>query len=135
MYHQRKLNFTPVSGRYLLAKYFAINPSYSIYDKLGLETWNCQYFVHLNRLASCCCMFSIIGTSTSGDASAIVPSCSSASSSSDSDLSSQTSCQCQCCSEPHTPYQPLELTESAVSHTHHSKERKNSQIKSYSRHI
>ena len=76
----------------------------------------------------------IIGTSTSVDAAdseaiSVLPSCSSMTSSSDSD-----SCQCQCCSDPHASYQLLELTESGVSHIHHSKER-SSQIKSYSRRI
>ena len=43
-------------------------------------------------------------------------------------------CQCQCCSDPHGPYQPLELTESGVARAYLSKER-SGQVKSYSRRI
>ena len=42
------------------------------------------------------------------------------------------SCTCQCCTQPGTPYQPLEVSDSKTAHAHHSKERKMGQLKTYS---
>ena len=51
-----------------------------------------------------------------------------------SGISSCVPCECQCCTNITIPYHPMDVSDSKVSHAHHSKERKG-MVKAYSRKI
>ena len=51
-----------------------------------------------------------------------------------SGISSCVPCECQCCTNITIPYHPMDVSDSKVSHAHHSNERKG-KVKAYSRKI
>ena len=48
---------------------------------------------------------------------------------------SSSNCSCLCCTKPESSHHPLEVSDSKVATVHHSKERKATQTKTYSRSI